>query len=115
LFLKNSQWILGVPRVRGRLVLRLRHLREKKKNLFLSLIPSLAEVRGRLVPRLRHLWEKKKNNLFLSPIPWLNFLHPPNLKRNSLMISRLQYKHQMLLVPGQGVGVVVWHPFKELL
>ena len=81
LFLKNSEWTLGVQQVRGRMVLIARHLRER----------SLQVEHQRLPGQGVRLDVKVGQSQFLRPLIMWNYF----------------IEHRLLLLPGEGVRLDV--------
>ena len=81
LFLKNSEWTLGVQQVRGRMVLIARHLRER----------SLQVEHQRLPGQGVRLDVKVSQSPFLRPLIMWNYF----------------IEHRLLLLPGEGVRLDV--------
>ena len=81
LFLKNSEWTLGVQQVRGRMVLIARHLRER----------SLQVEHQRLPGQGVRLDVKVSQSPFLRPLMMWNYF----------------IEHRLLLLPGEGVRLDV--------
>jgi hypothetical protein len=115
LFLKNSEWTLGVQQVRGRMVLIARHLRER----------SLQVEHQRLPGQGVRLDVKVGQSQFLRPlIMWNYFIEhrllflPGEGVRLDVKVGQSQFlrplimwnyfiEHRLLLLPGEGVRLDV--------
>ena len=115
LFLKNSEWTLGVQQVRGRMVLIARHLRER----------SLQVEHQRLPGQGVRLDVKVSQSPFLRPlIMWNYFMEhrllflPGEGVRLDVKVGQSQFlrplimwnyfiEHRLLLLPGEGVRLDV--------